>query len=134
MILPAGIVSEMYTHAEQESPVEACGYLAGTGEKVTRRYPMTNTDRSKEHFTLDPKEQFSVMKAVRQVGLNILAVYHSHPASPARPSAEDIRLAYDPTVVYVIVSLHEDTKTIRAFRIHQGTIEEEPLLIQRGEQ
>jgi proteasome lid subunit RPN8/RPN11 len=134
MILPAGIVSEMYAHAEQEAPVEACGYLAGTGERVTHRYPMTNTDRSEEHFTLDPKEQFSVMKAVRQAELNILAVYHSHPASPARPSAEDIRLAYDPTVVYVIVSLLEGTKTIRAFRIHQGTVEEELLSIQRGEQ
>jgi len=134
MILPAGIASEMYAHAEQEAPVEACGYLAGTGERVIHRYPMTNTDRSEEHFTLDPKEQFSVMKAVRQAGLNILAVYHSHPASPARPSPEDIRLAYDPTVVYVIVSLHEGTKTIRAFRIHQGTVEEELLSIQRGEQ
>jgi len=130
MILPAGIVEQLYAHSVAEAPVEACGYLAGTGETVTRCYPMTNIDRSEEHFTFDPKEQFPVMKEVRKDGLGILAVWHSHPASPARPSAEDIRLAYDPTVVYVIVSLHEDSKAIRAYRIRQGTVEEEPLSIQ----
>jgi proteasome lid subunit RPN8/RPN11 len=129
MILPAVIVREMFAHAEKEAPVEACGYLAGTGEIVTRRYPMTNTDRSEEHFTLDPKEQFSVMKAVRQDCLEILAIYHSHPASPARPSDEDIRLAYDPAVVYVIVSLLGGARTIKGFRIRQGTVEEERLSI-----
>jgi proteasome lid subunit RPN8/RPN11 len=129
MILPGSIVSDMYAHAEKEAPVEACGYLAGTGSSVSRRIPMTNTDRSEEHFTLDPQEQFSVMKAVRKEGLEILAVYHSHPASPARLSEEDIRLAYDPTVVYVIVSLKDGTRTIRGYRIRQGKVEEEPLSI-----
>jgi proteasome lid subunit RPN8/RPN11 len=134
MILPAVIVEQMYAHAEKEAPVEACGYLAGFGENVTRRYPMKNIDQSEEHFTLDPQEQFSVMKAVRKEDLNILAVYHSHPASPARPSAEDIRLAYDPMVVYVIVSLHEGVKNLRGFRIRQGTVEEEPLSIREENQ
>jgi proteasome lid subunit RPN8/RPN11 len=134
MILAAGIVEEMFAQAEKEAPVEACGYLAGTGESVTRRYPMTNTDRSEEHFTLDPKEQFSVMKSVRQDGLNILAVYHSHPATPARPSEEDVRLAYDSSVVYVIVSLHAGTRTIRGFRIRQGKVEEEVLSIKEDDE
>lgn len=129
MILPGEIVIEMYAHAEKEAPVEACGYLAGAGEMITCTYRMTNTDQSGEHFTLDPKEQFRVMKATRQAGLNILAVYHSHPASPARPSAEDIRLAYDPSVVYVIVSLLGGANTIRGFRIREGKVEEEPLSI-----
>lgn len=129
MILPAVIVAEMFAHAEKDAPVEACGYLAGTGESVIRRYPMTNTDRSEEHFTLDPKEQFSVIKKSRQDGLEILAIYHSHTATPARPSEEDIRLAYDPAVVYVIVSLMGGSRTIKGFRIRQGKVGEEQLLI-----
>lgn len=129
MILPAEIVEDMYAHAEKEAPIEACGYLAGFGERVVRRYAMTNTDRSEEHFALDPQEQFSVMKAMREEGMSIIGVYHSHPASQARPSAEDIRLAYDPTIVYVIVSLHGGTRSVGGFRIRQGTVEEEPLTI-----
>ena len=129
MILPGSIVSDMYAHSEKEAPVEACGYLAGTGTTVSQRIPMTNTDRSEEHFTLDPREQFTVMKAARREGLVILAVYHSHPESPAWPSEEDIRLAYDANVVYVIVSLNDGTRTIRGYRIRQGKVEEEPLSI-----
>ncbi len=108
--------------AKKEVPYEACGYLAGIDGAVKAVYPMVNVDHSEDHFSLDPKEQFAVIKQARQAGLDILAVYHSHPASPARPSKEDIRLAYDPNVVYVIVSLLGDLPDLKAFRIIDGVV------------
>jgi proteasome lid subunit RPN8/RPN11 len=119
MKIDQAIVAAIFLQGEKELPAEACGYLAGHEDHVTHRYPMTNTDHSPEHFTLDPQEQFKVIKTIRQEGLQLLAVYHTHPQSPARPSDEDIKLAYDPTIVYIIASLI-GAKAIKAFKIVKG--------------
>jgi hypothetical protein len=46
---------------------------------------------------------------------------------PRRPSAEDIRLAYDPQLSYVIVSLAAEPPDVRSFRIRAGVVEAEPV-------
>ena len=130
MIIKREIVNRIYDQGETEMPVEACGYLAGKAEHVTKYFPMQNMDNSSEHFALDPKEQFNVIRQVRSEKLDLLAVYHTHPKTPARPSAEDIRLAYDPDIIYVIASLIDGTRDIRAFRIIAGKVSEEKLIIE----
>jgi len=110
-------------------PEEICGYLAGLGSDVTKRYPLTNIDHSNEHFSFDPAEQFQVVREVRKEGLIILANYHSHPETPARPSVEDIRLAFDPDISYVIVSLAAEMPDIKSFRISNGEVEKEEIEI-----
>jgi [CysO sulfur-carrier protein]-S-L-cysteine hydrolase len=121
------IVQNIALHARRELPIEACGYLAGIDGTVTVHYEMTNTDASAEHFSFNVQEQFAVLKAVRSEGLKILAVYHSHPATPSRPSDEDIALAHDPDVSYVIISLAGSSEDIRSFRIVNGNVEHEVL-------
>ncbi|MDP6380616.1 MAG: M67 family metallopeptidase, partial [Phycisphaerae bacterium] len=101
--IPQKVYAEMLCQARADAPIEACGILAGTGEQVERLYKMKNADESADHFMMEPKEQFAVIKDIRAKGLEMLAIYHSHPASPARPSDEDIRLALMPGVLYVIV-------------------------------
>ncbi|OPY68799.1 MAG: CysO-cysteine peptidase [Syntrophorhabdaceae bacterium PtaU1.Bin034] len=130
MIIDRDIIEQMIAHAEQEAPIEACGYLAGIGGRVTRRYPLTNAEGREDHYTADPVEQFAVHKAVRQEGLEILAAYHSHPVTPARPSAEDIRLAHDPDLLYIIVSLAGEKKSVKGFYIREGEVSEEPLVVE----
>jgi [CysO sulfur-carrier protein]-S-L-cysteine hydrolase len=114
-------------HAERELPIEACGYLAGVNGEITAYYEMTNVDASAEHFSFAVKEQFGVLRDVRQKGLNLLAVYHSHPQTPARPSAEDIKLANDPDISYIIISLAGDCSNVKSYRIIDGTAENETL-------
>ncbi len=111
------VFEQLITHAQQEKPYEACGYLAGAEELVSASYVLANIDKSSEHFSFDPQEQFKSLKDARAKGLEILAVYHSHLDSPAWPSEEDIRLAYDPAILYLIVSLAEGKEDIKAFRI-----------------
>ncbi len=124
------IINKIYDHGKKEAPIEACGYLAGINDEVVNFYPMHNIDQSNEHFTLDPQEQFDVIKKVRVNGLEILAVYHTHPESPARPSAEDIKLAVDPGIIYVILSLLEDNNNIKAFKIIKGQVTEQRLIVE----
>jgi [CysO sulfur-carrier protein]-S-L-cysteine hydrolase len=123
------VYNEIIAHAKLELPNEACGYLAGTDNDVVLSYRLTNIDHSPEHFSFDPAEQFRALKDARGNGLQIIANYHSHPLTPARPSVEDIRLAYDPEIGYVIISLAVETPDVKAFRIVNGIVEHEEIEI-----
>ena len=126
------IHDDMIAHAREGFPLEVCGILGGTGESVSAIYPMTNTDASNEHFMMDPKEQFAVVKDLRAKGLAMLAVYHSHPESPARPSQEDIKLALTPGVSYIIISLADPQQpVVKSYKIDQGkvTLEDMEVLV-----
>jgi proteasome lid subunit RPN8/RPN11 len=97
------ILDAMLEAARATAPLEACGLLAGNGDCVTKCYVLTNADASPEHYSMKPEEQFAAVKDMRRLGLRLLAIWHSHPASPPRMSAEDMRLAYTPDVVYGVV-------------------------------
>jgi len=123
--IPNAIFIELVEHARSNAPIEACGILAGRGRTVERFYPMTNTDASSDHFLMDPAEQFAVVKDMRAAGLEMLAVYHSHPQTPARPSQEDMRLALTPGVLYVILSLQEPARPVlKGYAIENGRADE----------
>jgi proteasome lid subunit RPN8/RPN11 len=121
--IPRHIIDAIILQAKNELPNEACGLLTGEAGEVRKQYPLTNMDHSPEHFSFDPKEQFAVLKDTRANGQQILANYHSHPSSPARPSEEDVRLAFDKKIIYVIVSLAEERPVVRAFFRSETTLE-----------
>lgn len=127
MKIKRNIIGQIIEHAKRDAPVEACGYLAAKDGIVSRYYDLTNIDHSQEHFSFDPKEQFAVVKDARAKGYEVCAVYHSHPATPARPSVEDIKLAYDPVISYVIVSLAGGQEDVKSFKIAGGKAEREDL-------
>lgn len=130
MIILQNIIERIIAQARREAPIEACGYLGGINDRITEVYEMKNIDGREDHFSFDPQEQFAVHKRARQAGIKITGVYHSHPVTPARPSMEDIALAYDPTPLYVIVSLTEGKPTVKGYWIRQGTVNEEQLNIE----
>jgi proteasome lid subunit RPN8/RPN11 len=121
--IPQHIIASIFEHARGELPDEACGLLTGRDGTALQHHALTNIDHSPEHFAFDPQEQFHVLRIARAGNLRILANYHSHPVSAARPSDEDIRLAFDPDIVYIIVSLMQREPDIRAFSIVRGAVE-----------
>lgn len=125
----------MIAHARECLPEEACGLVAGrkTGadKEIQKVYYLTNADHSKEHFSLEPKEQLAAVKDMRANGYEPLGNWHSHPESPARPSEEDKRLAYDGAASYLILSLMDPQHPIlRSFHVKGEVSEEEELVIQ----
>jgi proteasome lid subunit RPN8/RPN11 len=132
---------QMIDHARRGLPNEACGLLAGTvdkapdqatdktGEEKTVRavYCLKNTDESPEHFSMAPEDQFKAISDMRKKGWTLLGNFHSHPATPARPSEEDIRLAFDPSLSYIIISLKDAEPVLKSFNIRGGAATEEPV-------
>jgi proteasome lid subunit RPN8/RPN11 len=113
--IPIKIIEQIAEHAKRDYPIEACGYLTGKDDVVSDIIKMTNTDKSNEHFSFDPKEQFQAVKYARSRGERLIAVYHSHPDTPARMSREDIRLANDTEIKYIIFSVKDNV--IKCFEI-----------------
>ena len=135
MKIPHNIIDELIAQAQKDAPNESCGYLLGSlapnpspkGEGdfeaiVTENYWMENIDHSSEHFSFAPKDQFAALRYAREHGLKILANWHSHPASPSRPSQEDLRLANDPTIRYAILSLLDGEPKLNSFKILNGEV------------
>ena len=125
MTIPRQVIDELIEQARRDAPDESCGYLLGKrtdeGDVVTENYWMENIDHSPEHFAFAPKDQFAALKYARSKGLRILANWHSHPASPSRPSQEDLRLANDPSIRYAILSLHQGIH-LNSFKILGGEV------------
>jgi proteasome lid subunit RPN8/RPN11 len=110
----------MLWHALAESPLECCGLLAGViradgvGE-VRLRYPLVNAAASPIEFESEPRSLFSADKDIRRQGLNVLAVYHSHPTSEPVPSRKDLARSWGPSVVNLIISLMSAPPTVRGW-------------------
>ena len=116
------LYDKMLKHCEDGLSNESCGLIAGTVDgdvkTVEKVYLLTNIDASREHFSMDPKEQLAAVKDARAAGLAMLGNFHSHPESPSRPSEEDKRLAYDSTAEYLILSLMEPgNPVLKAFGV-----------------
>lgn len=99
----------MVAHSVGNAPAESCGLIAGRAEGadavVEKVFFLENVDHAAEHFTISPAEQLAAVKEARANGWAMLGNWHSHPASPSRPSEEDKRLAFDPRARYLILSL-----------------------------
>lgn len=132
--LTENILKEIKNHCRKEYPKEACGILAGRKPVVGKVYHMKNvSETSGSYYFMDPEEQLKVFKEIRNSGLEMLAVYHSHPHSQAYPSESDREAAFYPEAAYVIVSLKDPAEPeLRAFRIIRDNIEEEKI-VQEGD-
>lgn len=123
--IPENIYNKMISHCISELPNEACGILAGIKNVVNKIYMMTNIEKSPESFLMDPKEQIQVLKDIRESKLEMLAIFHSHPSTPARPSQKDIKMAFYEDIYYIIISLKGLVPETKAFKIYDNSVKEE---------
>jgi proteasome lid subunit RPN8/RPN11 len=119
-------------------PNEACGILAGRDGRVEKVYPMTNSKPGPDYYEMDPEEQFRVMKDIRDAGLAMVGMFHSHPSGHAYPSSVDVEKAYwpgteipnYPDAIHMIVSLMDRSKPMaRGYSIEEGKVTEIPLTV-----
>jgi len=125
LIISRALMEQVIAHCRSAYPIEACGLLAGTANRAEKMYAMTNVEPSNVSYMMDPGEQFKVMKEMRKNGSKMVAIFHSHPYSPAYPSSKDVALAFYSDSLYIIIGLSgREEPEIRAFEIVDGTVRE----------
>ena len=126
--IPKKLYEEMIAHAKAGYPNEACGLLGGVDSSFEHFFPMRNMDEASISYFMDPKEQLTVFKKMREMKTELRGIFHSHVASEAFPSQKDVRLAFYPEVSYLIVSLSDLNKPVlRSFKIREEKISEEEI-------
>jgi proteasome lid subunit RPN8/RPN11 len=110
---------EIVEHARHESPRECCGLIAGRANHPTRLFRLTNVAPGTTLYEIDPSEIFDLeFRQLPAAGLEVLSIYHSHPATEAYPSRTDQSQAFWADAVYLICSLADpETPVIRGFRL-----------------
>jgi proteasome lid subunit RPN8/RPN11 len=122
LVLAPGLLDQLIEHAKAKHPQEACGLLVGRGS-ADRFIPMENVLASATAYEMDPAQLISTFRDLRRGGEELVAIYHSHPAGPARPSKVDIARAYYPEAAHLIVSLADPERPqAAAFRIVDGEV------------
>jgi proteasome lid subunit RPN8/RPN11 len=134
LFLPRAIFDALIAQAQAELPNECCGLLAGKIStspthspeiRIEKCYPLVNTLRSPREYESEPKEMFTASRDMREHELDLVAIYHSHPASPPIPSKKDLeRNFYGDSVIHSIVSLVGGTPEVRGWWLLDKNFEE----------
>lgn len=123
--------NDIVAHARDDYPNECCGIVVGTDNTAHDIFRVTNrADTKRTRYLMDAQQQITIMIEADKNGHEILAFYHSHPQSEARPSPTDVAMALKSgwlDVKYILVSLRApDAPSVRIFQITEaGDIIEE---------
>jgi proteasome lid subunit RPN8/RPN11 len=121
-------LQSMIEHAQRHAPLEACGLLAGKNAAVEKILFVQNQAKSPVRFVMDPIEQLNAFEWIDSNGLDLLGIFHSHPAGPETVSPTDIaEAAY--AVAHVILSRVGESWHARGFWIENDEYSEVTLQI-----
>jgi proteasome lid subunit RPN8/RPN11 len=117
-----GVRTQLLEGARAGATLECCGLVAGRDSVITHAFPAANVAANPAtSYEIAPEQLFRLMREIRNAGLEMLGIYHSHPNGPNVPSPRDIDRAYYPGAAYFIVSpLGDASQPVRAFSIRDG--------------
>jgi len=124
--LPRNLVNKILAHAQHSPEDEVCGLIGSMDGHAVDIYPVQNVaEDTHKLFQMDPKQQIDAMRALREQGHELFAIYHSHPDAPAAPSAADLEQAGYPDALYLIISLNTTgVLEMRGFHLRDGRASE----------
>jgi len=82
---------------------------------VLQRYPLLNNAASATEYLANDQTLFAAYRDMHEHGLDLLAVYHSHPTSDPVPSRKDLERNYFDTIMHLIISLKTDEPVMRGW-------------------
>ena len=124
LLIPTDIRDAVVAHCRRESPLECCGILGGSSQRVQTFYPLRNIAASETRYQADPHELVQAWRSLREQQQEILAIYHSHPRWPAVPSKTDLELNYWGDTPRIIISLLTEPAEVRVWRLESDSFQE----------
>ncbi len=132
-VLQEAVFAAMRAEVAGWAPEEACGMAAGRPGEAERTFPVANRLHSATRFEMDPLEQLRGLQQIEAAGLELVAIYHSHPHGPPHPSPTDVEEFAYPGVVYLIWSAEPGADpagwTVRAFDMDITPAREIPIVL-----
>jgi proteasome lid subunit RPN8/RPN11 len=104
--LAARQIEQLTSLAKDALPNESCAFLLGRNDRVIDILPMRNADESAVTFSIEPQELLRAYELAESKKLQVIGIFHSHPAKPA-PSGTDRKFMEINPVVWLIYSTTE---------------------------
>jgi [CysO sulfur-carrier protein]-S-L-cysteine hydrolase len=121
-------LQEMTAYVHAYAPLEACGLLAGKNSQVEKIFFVQNQAQSPVRYVMDPIQQLHAFEWIESNDMDLLGIFHSHPAGPETVSPTDIaEAAY--AVTYVILARVDSEWRVRGFWIENGDFREVSLYV-----
>ena len=103
IFLTAAQLTKLVEVAKDALPNESCAFLLGHNDRVAKILPMRNIDESPITFSIEPTELIYAYNLAESKGMDVIAIFHSHPAK-AWPSSTDMKFMEINPVIWVIYS------------------------------
>ena len=137
LLLARSAHDAMVHHAIAGLPNEACGLLGGVpgSGRIDAFVATANADASAKTYAIGPEGFLAADRTFGPAGLDVVGVVHSHTHTDPYPSPTDVDQADNPLLVgwhYLIVSLRDREPMVRAWRLDDRTIVEQPLAVFDG--
>lgn len=130
MRLSQELAKAIVAHCLDEAPIEACGVLCGPGGQPASAIPMENELDSETAYAFEPTQQLAVWNDIYDRGEELAGIWHSHTRHAAYPSPRDVEYwVYKDVLCLIISTRNPEAPEIRAFRIEDGVVVEEPVEI-----
>ncbi len=119
--IPEAMYEEMVQHAQVELPNECVGMLIGSADGIVTEYlPLVNELNSPTRFLTEPYSMLRAEKRCRELKLEVLAIFHSHPTSEPVPSKYDVADHYSSTVMSLILTMIDNPSPLQGWWIKNG--------------
>jgi proteasome lid subunit RPN8/RPN11 len=106
---------ELIRLAEGQMPGEVCGVIGGENGEAKEIFPIRNISGNPFTYLMDPEEQVSVFFKLDEIGLELTAIFHSHPHSAPVPSPTDIRESRYPDTPHIIIGMENGEWVLKAY-------------------
>ena len=99
-------IEQLARLARSSLPNESCAFLLGKKDRVVEILTMQNADQSAISFSIEPQDVLRAYDVAESKKLQVMGIFHSHPARPA-PSNTDKNFMEINPVVWLIYSTTE---------------------------
>ncbi|MDQ3807546.1 MAG: M67 family metallopeptidase [Thermoproteota archaeon] len=123
--LTADQIRKLVGIARDALPNESCALLLGNDDNIKKILKARNSDESPVRFSIEPKELIHAYSFAESIGMQVIAIFHSHPANPW-PSSTDVRFMEINPIIWVIYSttcgelkafLYDDDQLLKEVRV-----------------
>ena len=129
MWIASALREQMLAWVQACLPDEACGLVGGLAGEAHMVLEIENELHSPVRYRMRAEAQLRAFGLLEAQNLELVAIFHSHPAGPPVPSRTDIAEAYYPEVLTLIWAPEGSDWSLRGFWIVDGQVREELLSI-----
>lgn len=104
LTVTSAVLGALLVQAREAMPNECCGLLFGGEGAIDAHLAASNIHPTPHtHFEIDPRALFDAHRAMRAGGPRLAGYYHSHPFGSLEPSATDLAMAQDDSMIWAII-------------------------------